>query len=231
MPEWKYGGHHEKHPIERGDIWAVGPHLFSVCDVEAGDAAALCKARPEFVADHQYTDPPWDKGNARAFRTKAIKGGTPLEDRPVDFFGSLIPKFVHLSSLVRGSIGFEMGKEHVDQTVEMLRVATGRDVVSTQIIYHRKFPCMLIGVGLKSGIERYSNIDDAITPLMFVETETAPGESVSDFCVGLGTTPWACAKAGRLFRGSDLNKHRVASSMARIAEMIGEQPKKVGSWL
>ena len=55
-------------PVQHGDIWRVGDHLFGCGDIEEGSVLAqlLRLARPLTLV---YADPPWTSANATSYRT------------------------------------------------------------------------------------------------------------------------------------------------------------------
>src|SRR5579872_6851220 len=83
MVRWTYGDAGDRYKVQPGDIWAVGDHRLGCADLEFGQVAEFCRRFGPW--DIFYSDPPWNAGNAKAFRTKAAAETPSIATRVVDF--------------------------------------------------------------------------------------------------------------------------------------------------
>lgn len=95
--------------VERGDIYAIGPHRVMCGDVEKGDALSFLGAlsAEDRVPTMAWTDPPYDMRVARNFRRAAGVEGEPD-------IGRLLSLALGALTLVDGPCYMEMGSSGVD---------------------------------------------------------------------------------------------------------------------
>ena len=111
MSPWHYastGG--LNYPVQPGDVWRAGPHVIACGDLEAGDGLRLVDkfGAPDLV----YSDPPWNDGNAGAFRTKA---GTP---RQVNFT-AFLDQLLTVVRMARRDVFLEMGLANAPHLMDL----------------------------------------------------------------------------------------------------------------
>ena len=111
MSAWQYastGG--TNYPVQPGEVWRADHHVLACGDLEQGDGLRLIEraGRPDLI----YCDPPWNPGNAAAFRTKA---GMP---RRVDFSGFLI-RLLTVTRHADRDVFVEMGLQNAGLLVEL----------------------------------------------------------------------------------------------------------------
>ena len=205
MTEWKYGNSWEKFPIEEGEIWQSGQSKIAVADVR--------NPLPAFMqdADMIYCDPPWSKGNANSFVTKAGQD-TYVSDFK-DFMYALFERIAWINPEV---CYLEIGKQHVEDFNERL----GKIFPAIQtwpITYYKKKPCYLIRGGPEAIKADFSGMDEENTPQATIEIENP--NYVADLCTGRGLTLLAAARHGANFVGTELNKRRLAVAIDRAAKI------------
>ncbi len=188
-------------------MWAHQPSgsQVSVCDLRGG--------LPEYVigADMVYSDPPWSKGNANSFITKA--GLHSYVDDYQDFMAALFGRIREIGPAV---CYLEIGKQHVADFQARLH-----DIYPTvqtwEITYYHKHPCYLVRGGKTPTSRDYTGLDDEETPEAAIYAERPA--SVADPCTGRGLTLLAAHRVGTRFLGTELNRRRLAVALERAARM------------
>ena len=235
MADWKYGDAGDKYPMRRGEIWKVNEALFAVGDLEEGDAPKLllvCQEQLGVSPSCFYSDPPWDKGNARSFRTKAFGKE---KSRSVDFVGSLLPRVVEACRLSSGTFAIEMGVKHVEDLIKELMNQGASFMSQARITYYRKHECRIVCGGFNVNTQaidasEFEGMDDEKTPIAFLKPFTMDSV-VFDCCVGQGLTCVASDALGKRSIGMELNPRRIACGVQAIAEITGYEPELVGGFL
>lgn len=211
---WDYGDAGDRIPVRPGELWACGPHRFACADLERdGEHERLIELGE---IDIVYTDPPWDRGNARAFRTKAGDG------RAVDF-ERLIRRVIALCRAARSEAWIEMGRRHVDDVVRWLREDAWTVLRVYDTTYYRKHPAKLVrairagSVGLEIDDALIDGRDDEDTPGVVLAAAKAQGlTTVLDPCCGRGLTPATADRLGMRCFGAELNPRRLACALDRL---------------
>lgn len=236
MADWKYGDAGDLYPMKRGEIWKVGEAYIAVGDLEEGDAMSLltrCQEDFGLLPTAFYCDPPWNKGNAKSFRTKAFGKEN---SRVVDFLGSLLPLVVQACRMSSGIFAIEMGDRHVDDlTTELMKQgANGTSV--TSITYYKKYPCNIVcgsfGACSVAAIDasEFQGVDDELTPEIFIKP-FGMDTVFFDCCVGQGLTCIVADVYERASIGMELSPRRAACGVKAIAERTGLKPELVGNFL
>lgn len=203
---WRYGDAGDHFPVEEGDVWQVGPHILACGDLEKGAAQSLLSQVS--LPDMAICDPPWDAGNAHAFRTKA---GDP---RPVDF-ASLMTCILTCGSQVKGAWFFEMGRRNTPLVMTLIEAQGGHLLDCWETFYYRTKPCMFLRFSWKkehteekgsgpSGMDE----EDAFT--WAITYGCQQGESILDLCIGRGLTARIAHAQGKRVIGLELHPRRLA---------------------
>ena len=220
---WRYGDSGDRYKVNVGEVWGVGPHRIECLDLESigffrfqGD---LRSDPPDVV----YTDPPWNKGLASSYRTKAG-----LSDKAN--FPELWQRIVRLASIGRGSVFVEYGPSDVDSQ-ELAFSSVGAAPFDTwKITYGKKNPGFLSRYSWGNGDDwvgaDLSGMDDEDTPSAVLGSYP-PGQRVLDMCTGQGLTPLAADKHGHVFVGTELHPRRIANALHRLAKQRGEKPRRI----
>lgn len=211
MTKWKYGDSWEKFPIDAGEIWQSGQSKIAVLDIR--------NPLPAFMqdADMIYCDPPWSKGNANSFVTKAGQD-TYVSDFK-DFMDALFERIAWINPEV---CYLEIGKQHVEDFKENLGKIFSI-VQAWEITYYKKKPCYLIRGGTKATRSGFSGMDEENTPQATIEIENP--NCVADLCTGRGLTLLAAHANGKQFVGTELNKRRLAVAIDK-ADKLGVHYEK-----
>lgn len=207
--EWNYSGAWDSYPIQDGDIW-VDSKTGSI--VQAID---LFSGLPEHMreADMLYIDPPWNTGNINSFYTKA--GMQDTRRRIGDFFDVL---FSYALTIKPDVLYVEIGKQALEDVIE--RVGKVYPVVQHWgITYYKKLPCFLVRGAAQATDMDYTGMDDSRTPYAAVESESPT--VVGDLCTGRGLIAEAAIQHGKKFVGTELNKKRLAETLAVTANRFG----------
>ena len=222
---WKYGTAGDKWPVRVGDIWTAGPNPLACLDLETPMADAFYGNLREPLA-LVYSDPPWDTGNAKSFRTKA---GLPHDGVTVTRLWHRIMSLVVSRLAPSGDLYLEIGTRHRDDAARWMADA-GRPMSDQwPIVYYDKHPCWLLRSASIPRMEQTTpaGLDDELTPEWAVAASTQPGDLVCDPCSGRGLTVCAAQRAGRRFVGTELHPRRMAIALDRLAR-LGLEPRKVG---
>lgn len=223
---WLYGDAGDRIPVAGGELWAVGDHRVLCGDLEEGAAtlALAVAGQPPTLA---YTDPPWNAGNARAFRTKAAVDGP--QGRPVDFV-ALLDRVLQ-AARSSGELWCEMGAGTVDVLRQRAQAAGAEVLGGWPITYYRRQPCRLLRISWPPHPPPLSaspaGLDDAHTPAWVIHRRTKPGQLVLDPCCGRGLTGVAAARLGRRFLGIELAPRRAAVTLDRLARTTGQAPRRL----
>lgn len=221
-------------PVQFGDIWRVGGHVYACGDVSLGHNIQLIErayALTNRDIDMVYVDPPWNAGIAKMFRTQ-LEGKS---ERKVDF------KPLHdgiTDPLPDVDVYLETGKSHAadmqlwfpEQGYTILDLwETAYSGGKCWIFHMHRTPVVSrvwedgvapSPVGLKpNGVEE---------PKWAINRSTRPGDLVYDPCMGLGGTAVAAAETGRISLGLELVPARVAKGIDRLAKLTGLEPVKMG---
>lgn len=220
---WQYGESGDLWPVQPGDIWEAGPALLACGDLQRGAALELMKDQPIALF---YSDPPWDPGNARSFRTKAG-----VNTGPVDF-NNLLFKVVEAAQLSKGEVYLEMGKRYADELAKIVIGMRGQLVGRWGITYYKKHPMVLFqfdfhGSSVMTTGSSPEGMDDEDTPSWAISRGTKLGDMVADCCMGRGLTCRSAVTNGRRFIGTELHPRRLAVAIQWLSEQ-GFTPKKVG---
>ncbi len=206
MTKWRYGDSWEKYPIIEGEIWI---HIPSGSKIAVGD---LRHGVPEFMlgAEMVYCDPPWSKGNANSFITKAG-----LNTYVRDYCEFMDALFKRIAEICPRVTYLEIGKQHLNDFVKRMQ-RLDHAVQVWPITYYRKNPCYLVRGSYRPTKYDFTGLDDEETPLTAIKAE-APS-SVADLCTGRGLTLLAAHEFGTTFYGIELNRRRLAVAIDRAAQ-------------
>jgi hypothetical protein len=214
--DWRYastGG--TAFPVQPREVWRADHHLLVCGDLEAGDGLALLERfgqAPHLV----YCDPPWNNGNAAAFRTKA---GMP---RKVDFT-AFLDRLLGIVSVARRDVFLEMGRANTAHLIRRAEVAGGRLIRHWPITYYRRHPASLVQLRWQDqGLDPpdLAGMDDEFTPGAVLAACSLPGDVVMDPCMGRGLTAASTAsQRGRTFIGLELSPWRMSCTLARLAAL------------
>jgi len=205
-----------------GGVYAAGPHRFVCGDIEDGALERLYSLLPERPA-MVYSDPPWNAGNARYWRTQAGLG------RAVDWetLWCLIADFTQRTGAP--DVWFEMS---LSQTETWLQIVTPYlpPLVGLWQVYYGSPPTVgpyIHCCGRPNNIARFARHTcvplpdmtglkgEAVTNLAFRSslTDGACG-IVVDPCIGKGMTARMACSHGLTCYGAELNPKRLSVTLA-----------------
>jgi hypothetical protein len=202
---WDYGAEGRAIPVQTGDIWRVGSHVFmcgSMFDLDLGRLPA------DFKPSVVYADPPWGAALLHGFYTKAG-----LERPP---FGWL-DLYRRVLAMAGGLPCFmESGWA---QAPEIAPLCYGL-YSCWHITYDRKAKACLhyCGPELPEGLD-LTGLDDSVTPAAVLAAY--PPGVVLDPCAGRGFTSRAAQQAGWVSVNVELHPARVSAAMTRLAKLTG----------
>ena len=217
-----YGPDADAYPVEFGDVWECGTALMACLDLETPALEYFYKGVEAKMA---FVDPPWGKGNARSFRTKAGVDGE--QGNAVDF-----DKLIDRVMLVLGRaeiIWMEMGK----QSMEMIGEAFIERDYNFQVFdmkYYNRHPCKLfraVKPPTKGLVDFPQNLDETPATIAAIEADSDVSDVILDPCMGRGLIPLESLRRGRNFIGSELSPRRMSVTLAKLERIDGFQPVKV----
>lgn len=226
--KWDYGPAGDRWPVNVGDVWQVGQHIFLCGDLETGVAYRFLGRFGD--PDMTYSDPPWNTGNANAFLTKAGHSRrTNIEDFLIAFCGPIWR--------TRGAIFTEMGNQSLELLQHEIRRIKGFVIAVWPITYYRRNPTNLVLWGNNPQIESSlstalnygpGNMDDEDTPSWAIGLASRPGDLIFDPCTGRGLTPISAHKLGRRAIGIELHPRRLAVTLDKLHNLGAGVPEQIG---
>lgn len=208
--------------VEYGDTLRVGPHLFRCGDITApGEWDALMRAwrrlgRP--AADWVYSDPPWNGGNLRYWRTHAGENDPPKQDFAafIGHYAACVAVLKPRACYVEQSIG-----EHSSLILAAAREPAWPNLAGRwDVLYGspRRPNILLRFAGHPWDGDPAGMHGEAMTRHVFdrepLAVEKVP---VCDPCIGLGMTARMAHTRGIACLGMELNPARLARTVAWLA--------------
>lgn len=173
-------------------------------------------AIPDFFrkADYVVVDPPWNRGNLKAFYTKAD-----MElDREFDEFLNRL--FYILKEIGVNSCYMEFWNQYKDVIREKMS-AVFDFVRVIDSFYYKTKPCVFV-IGENEGHELALDNQPKDELLVIEEIISKKQGTVLDFCLGRGAVSRNALKYGRKFIGTELNINRLAVSLEDLKNMGAE---------
>lgn len=200
---------HDKFHVEPGEIWAAGPHVFLCGDLETDDIERFIKMIPRPV--HMvYTDPPWNAGNAKYWRTHAGMS----RDVDINNLWSCICEIIQQLNAEEVFIEQSVRNWHDFEKIAAkhnLPSLTGKWVV----FYgspHKPNILLRFAETERQGFNPSGLHGEAMTDYVF-RCVAQPGKIVVDPCVGKGMTARMAHKYGMICYGMELNPKRLAVTL------------------
>lgn len=226
---WTYPKDHgEDYPVNVNDHWQLAGHDYYCHDLEATSTwSSIVKQRQPKMA---YTDPPWNSGNAKSFRTKAGVDGP--NGRDVDINHLLTAILTPLKDL-RILAYVETGLRNEKGLSTLVSALGGECSGVWRITYYRRRPCLLFAADFRIAPNEdhpdLTGMDDEQTPLTVfrhhLETGTLqPGDLIVDPCAGRGLTAISAHSAGLRALTNELHPNRVSSALAKVAQATNQIP-------
>lgn len=224
---WTYGDAGDRYPVQVGDIWKIGGHVVACGDVTKGAVQELIELHgcPRVT----YSDPPWNAGNVRAFRTKAG-----LNDGPVDW-DNFLGAVLNACLSVQEAAFIEMGKATYQAMRQRIDSHPGgwRARDSWEIVYYRTKPCILTWATRRPHRPDFDTspvgLDDTKTPAWVLSRVVKAGDLVLDPCLGRGLTAQAAHQHGAFVRGVELHPRRLAVGIDWLAKNGAGVPERIGT--
>lgn len=220
--KFRYGDSWEKYPISENEIWQVGDHVVACGDIEDGAGDRLLTLHPK--VDFVFIDPPWNKGNARAFRTKADVG------RAVDF-PSFVSRVVSLVKVAQADVLIEFGGKGINLLTTCIESTGGTILNIWDVTYYSSRPCKMVqatwGAGRISAGD-CTGMDEMKIPEWFFTGHGGAGVVLFDPCMGQGLSAVTAVRAGMQTLGLELNKRRAAVTLEKLAKLTGDSPRFSG---
>jgi len=209
----KYGSSWEKYSIKPGEIWKEEKtdSYILVSDIR-NDIPDIFKQ-----VDMIYCDPPWSKGNANFFITKAELNSY-IKDFS-EFYGKLFDRIKQIDCF---SCYLEIGRQNKDLFLrELSKIYPCVDYWN--VTYYKKNPCFLLRGGHEYCNYDYSGLDEEYTPAIAINEENS--QRILDLCIGRGLVGIAAFREGKTFLGIDINKRKLAVLIERITKLGGRFKK------
>lgn len=202
------------YPVEVGDVWRAGNHLFVCSDLMASDQFDEVIAPLTF--DLIYCDPPWGQGLANGFRTMAGLGRAPYD------WLDIYRRVAALGHARKVPVWLECSVDSSEDGGRVQSAILGPSAPYfgyTPITYSRTKPAGLYVASptpvSEDLLARLRGQDDTKTPGTVLEAWGAPGVVV-DPCSGLGATPRCAEALGWSSVNNELNPKRLSTSLVRL---------------
>lgn len=210
--------------VRPGDVFTAGPHKFLCGDIEKDNCSEILGAPHKIYM--MYSDPPWNPGNARMWRTLSKLDGD--SGRKVEWASFVNQFFDEIIPLHPDHIFIEMG---VKQTPEYINTAFVRGLPQLQgiwsVFYNYTHPNRLLyfsAVGKFTGNPEGMK-NEPMTRHVF-EHIAKPNEIVFDPCIGLGMTARMAHRFDMVCYGVELNPNRLKRTLDWLMKQ-GYDVKKV----
>jgi hypothetical protein len=212
-----YGPLGRRYPVQTGQTWRVGRHLF-VC----GSMFALPTPRPSLV----YADPPWDQGLYKTFHTHAglAEPSRPWTDlyRRIVFLASGAPCFIEGSTAQEPEVASIL--DGIDGA-ECYAAWPVRSQFRRWCVLHYSGPPLPAGLPDLAGLRDDETVAAILAawPLTTGVPLAQAGGLVLDPCCGLGITSRAAERHGWRSVNYELHPQRMSRAMAQLpaaAELV-----------
>lgn len=205
---YNYGDAYLRHPILNGTaIFADGSAL---------KTHDICNPLPEFMlkADMVFSDSPWNKGNLRAFYTKADMPTTPF----FNFSSFMDALFSRISEIAPNVCYLEIGKEHLADYIIRMRQQFKYVTFYNSTYYHSaKNLCYVVRGSRSANKPSLDGLDEETIIERVCQEEKY--SCVADLCMGRGLVAVAAARAGKRFVGTELNHRRLSVAVERVSSI------------
>lgn len=198
--------------ISQGEILKVGSHWFMCGDIMENDLEKFIDVLPKPI-DMIYSDPPWNSGNCKYWRTIANKANNQIKTYPVDFnhFISTINK--QLKTL--GDLKVIWLEASMKEYIKLISNFNSHNLPLNgewTICYgNPKRPNKLLRFSeTKTITEDPTNFTgEKPTDWAFIQEDSQKCKTVLDFCIGLGMTSRKAYKHNKTVYGLELNPQRL----------------------
>lgn len=224
MPKvWDYSGAIYDYPVEPGDVWQQGDHIFICGDLEGESPLdEILDANPLTLL---YVDPPWGNSMATSYRTKARADGD--KGRPARL-EHLLPEVIRPAARFGLDAYIETGIKEQDTVETAIRSLGGTVTGVHNITYYYKHPGLLVGATFNQDEEHvgisFDGLDDDDTPTHAM-THYGTG-CVLDTCAGRGLTARSAQVRGWRSINHELSPYRMAEAMKSVQQLSGLEPEK-----
>lgn len=224
---WDYGDEGRAFPVQPGEVWQCGQHVFMCSDLMASKSFdelinAPLPVRPQVL----YCDPPWGQSLVNSFRTKA---GLARATYRWEELYSRIAAIGHSRGLpvwIEGSVSSSRDGRKIPDTLKW--AGTWQDYVD--VTYYRTHWSGLYYSGpstltleLKA---RLRGKDDEETPGIVMDHYGVQGQ-VIDPCAGRGQTSRQAELVGWSSLNNELNPARLSAALVRMSKLVNAQPWRV----
>lgn len=210
MAKFNYGDAHHRFPIEETP-WALedGKGILQVHDIY--------NPLPDFMlsADMVITDLPYNQAMATGYYTKAEL------EKPNKSFEEFYKQLFKQIDKINPEILFvQIGKQNIKRIEKEVRMRY-EFVEVFNVFYHKTNPCFFIRAS-KHGLSEYDY--EGLDEMDVIEQACANEdyEIVADPLMGQGAVAVSAYKADKAFLGTELNKHRLAVTLEKVAEIGGK---------
>jgi hypothetical protein len=224
-----YGAQGDAYPVEDGQVWVCGPHLFVCSDLmesvlfrELLDAGMEWGGPPPTLV---YTDPPWGEALAKGFRTKAGRAPTALYT-----WTDIYRECADLAEMFGAPLWCESSAADTRIGLQVPGVISRREGPT-----HRAYREITYFGGNRGGL--YYAGSEPAPSVEFVRTDGFqplrqilqwyPLGIVLDPCSGLGGVPLEAQHASWGSISNELDPHRVSKALSRMSKASGHEPRRM----
>lgn len=224
---------HQLYPVEPGDVWRVGNGVYVCGDIEEGYLDILDGYLPEPI-DLIYSDPPWNAGNARWWRTHAgVELGRTVDweafyDRILDFISGHAPQHVFLEMSVANTPWLtdrsaKYGLAHSGSEAWTCYYGAPVNVGNGEARVRRPNSLLHFGPFLP-GLNPEGMRGSEMTRHVFGHAHVFGGTAI-DPCIGKGMTARIAHEFGMTSCGLELSPERLAVTLHWLDRKYGDARK------
>lgn len=198
--DWEYKGIYKGYDMD------------GIIELPYGSKVKVCDwllEMPEFMkeADTLFIDPPWNKGNANSFYTKADK-----EHVVFDFVKFSKSLFSRIDEVRPKTLFIEMGKEYLSWYIEECKRRYKYITFYNSMYYKKKEnKCYIVHATNNYKARRHNELEDIDEAAIIAWIcKNHPYHCIGDLCMGRGLVGKHAFLNNKKFVGIELNKKRLA---------------------
>jgi DNA modification methylase len=211
--------------ISPNDVFAIGNHRFSCCDIEMVLLKEVLTIPNNIYLI--YSDPPWNAGNAKMWRTLSKCDG--IRGRLIDWDYFIMQLCIQIKVVNPDHIFLETGCKQTEDIINRLNLLgfpKHRD--TWQVFYNSIHPNMISYFSDKPSFKGNPTgmKNEAMTKYIF-KNIAKKNEIVFDPCIGLGMTARMAYNFDMICYGNDLNPERLEKTMLWLSKKTGNKIERI----
>ncbi len=217
--------------IKFGDTIQAGPHIFKCGDIINHDLSTFLKKIP--YINMVYTDPPWNTGNCKYWRTIAHKDDNSIKTYHQVYFKEFLTKMINslnTNSSKMNVIWIETSIKEAETVKKIITKKSNLPFSGEWTIYYGspKRPNKLLRFSKNENIKNDPTglSGQAPTEWAFKQEDSLKSKTVLDPCIGKGMTARIAYKHDKTCYGMELNPRRLQKTI-EFFERKGFKAEKI----